>query len=56
MSKVVIHKDHWIRQLQVWRLELKCKHMANQAPVTTPQIIEMHWLEINVTKITFTHI
>ena len=40
MSKVVIHKDQWSRQLQVWRLELKCKYIWRQAPVATPQIIE----------------
>ena len=26
--------------MQVWHLELRCKHMARQAPAVTPQIIE----------------
>ena len=39
-SKVVIHKDQCSRQLQFWRLEPKCKHIARQALVATPQILE----------------
>ena len=40
LSKEVIHKDQWSRQLQVWWLELTCKHMARQALVATPQVLE----------------
>ena len=39
-SKVVICKDQWSRHLQLWWLEPKCKHMAWQALVPCPQILE----------------
>ena len=39
-SKPVIHKAQHRRQLQLWWLELTCKHVARQAHATTPQIIE----------------
>jgi len=35
-SKVVIHKDHQSRQLEIWGLELTCKHMARRALTVTP--------------------
>lgn len=46
------HKGPQSRQLQIWWLKVTNKHMARQAPVPTPQIMNswedcwMHWLEI----------
>ena len=40
-SKVMIHKDQWSKQLRIWWLEFTCNHMARQALVATPQIIEI---------------